>query len=334
MDSGLPVIFFTAICGSLVASIRNSLWHKLSIFNDSISDLWLLVGDFNALLSSEDRQGGLNRRSGISNQFVSCFASAALSELVFRGPKFTWKRGSLYQRLDRAFYYGPWSLKFPEADVLRLPWIHSNHRPQLVRLQSWSPPTIVGFANDLKEWNGKVFGNVFHFKKQLLARIEGIQRVLENRTSSHLMELECQLRRELDVILYREELIWFQKSRSEWIQWDDKNSSYFHQRTIKRRKCNRIIVLKDEEGNRLEEQGTLKKLAIDFFSKLYLDDDIKNSCYKLRGLFPTLSDDCLKGLDSLFLDKKIKVALFEMKPWKALGPNGLHAIFFKNPSRG
>ena len=36
------------------------------------------------------------------------------------------------------------------------------------------------FVCAVKEWNTKVFGNIFHKKQRLLARLAGVQRALES----------------------------------------------------------------------------------------------------------------------------------------------------------
>ena len=67
----------------------------------------------------------------------------------------------------------------------------------------------------------------------------------------------------------REELLWYQKSRREWIKYGDRNTSFFHQKTITRRACNRITVIRDDGGNWLYEAQEIKTHAVTFFSTLY-----------------------------------------------------------------
>lgn len=92
----------------------------------------------------------------------------------------------------------------------------------------WNPnvnlmEAISQFITKLKDWNVNVF---FRQKKILLARIEGIQKVLAYCNNPFLADLEHNLKNELHLILLREEMIWEQKSRSSWISWGDKNTNY------------------------------------------------------------------------------------------------------------
>lgn len=107
----------------------------------------------------------------------------------------------------------------------------------------------------LREWNKDTFGNIFQQKRRLFARIEGIQLALERKYSTFLHNLETDLRKELDTILYREVLIWFQKSSVDWMQWGggDRNTYFFHVKTVARRKRNIIDMLQNDKGNWIDD---------------------------------------------------------------------------------
>lgn len=54
------------------------------------------------------------------------------------------------------------------------------------------------------------------------------------------------LKSELEEVLTQEELLWQQKSIQDWIMHGDRNTSYFHQKTINRRRHNRIEAIKND----------------------------------------------------------------------------------------
>lgn len=176
-----------------------------------------------------------------------------------------------------------WKCNFPEAQVTHLPRIHSDHCPVLVQLkpncrqtlekpfrfqtmwmshpgfkdlviESWSerPCSLTNSINTLSRlatrWNKETFGNIFHKKKHLMARILGIQRSLARKPSSFLTELEKQLRREYSVILENEREFWMLKSRTEWIMEGERNTRFFHVSALVNRRQNRIRGLVQPTG--------------------------------------------------------------------------------------
>ena len=49
-------------------------------------------------------------------------------------------------------------------------------------------------------------------------------------------------------MLFKEEALWAQKSRCQWLSQGDKSTRYFHLSTLARRRRNTILALKDDEG--------------------------------------------------------------------------------------
>ena len=60
-----------------------------------------------------------------------------------------------------------------------------------------------------------------------------------------MRRLEVQLQEELSRILNKEEVMWFQHSRTMWLSDGDRNTMYYHMKTLARRKRNKILMLKD-----------------------------------------------------------------------------------------
>ncbi|KAL6518454.1 hypothetical protein OROGR_018956 [Orobanche gracilis] len=62
-------------------------------------------------------------------------------------------------------------------------------------------------------FNKEVFGNIFRRKRHCENRLRGVQKALDERETSSMLQLERELQDEYGRILYQEELLWFQKSR-------------------------------------------------------------------------------------------------------------------------
>ncbi|KAE8722453.1 hypothetical protein F3Y22_tig00013960pilonHSYRG00081 [Hibiscus syriacus] len=91
------------------------------------------MGDFNAILRSEERKGGVVGRVGISKGF-GLVDSCALLDIGFHGPPFTWCRGKLQQRLDRCLINSCWLSTYLDSSIIHLDRLGSDHRPVLFRM--------------------------------------------------------------------------------------------------------------------------------------------------------------------------------------------------------
>ena len=275
--------------------------------------------------------------------------------------------GRVYERLDRCFGNDQWRILFNNANVLVLPRVKSDHHPILVELKevrtrfsssgrpfrfeaawihhnefagflkdNWEtatqlPSTLTTLTEQLRVWNKLVFGNIFQRKRRVLARLGGVQKAIANRGNQFLYQLEDELATEYGRIIQQEELHWYQKSRCQWINHGDRNTSYFHTKTIIRRQRNKIKALKNEQHVWVWEENNLKEMARDFFQRLFMNDTEGNQRTGImEGQFPLLAPHSMENLVVPVLDEEIKTAVFDMKPYKAPGPDGYQPVFYQS----
>lgn len=100
---------------------------------------WLCVGDFNEILSMEEKEGGPLRNDRQMQGFRNIVDKLGFRDLGFNGYKFTWKRrfgdGFIKVRLDRALASTSWQNIFPSFSVQHLDPRRSDHLPILVRIR-------------------------------------------------------------------------------------------------------------------------------------------------------------------------------------------------------
>lgn len=297
-----------AVYASPNPSIRDTFWHHLCDLSRSITSPWMLIGDWNEILFSNEQKGCFfshNRAAAFGRVLDSC----ELLDLQSSGGKFTWHRTQGYKhmakRLDRALANLQWRLAFPEAFVETLCRFHSDHNPLFLRLgglpQSRGPKhfrfeaawimhedyqQVVASAweekrgrplealnevrNNSLSFNHEVFGNIFKKKRKIEARLKGIQRTLERVDSLSLLHLEQNLQHEYNHILFQEELFWFQKSREQWVKLGDKNTAFFHAQTVIRRKRNKIHGFNLPNGIWCSDEEVLQHEAQLYFKNLFL----------------------------------------------------------------
>ncbi|GAU35861.1 hypothetical protein TSUD_63510 [Trifolium subterraneum] len=299
----------------------------------SVSGPWCLAGDFNIVLYDREKTGGapVNQRS--VNSFASCLADCNLFDLGFSGSPFTFHRSSLKERLDRVVCNSAWQQLFPSSSVIHLPLSTSDHCGLWLRP---SPETNAGnrhnyfkflgscldhpdFSNqvrnswtstsdwqenvdritaNLKTWNRNVFGNIFKRKERILKRLEGINRVIQEGNSDHLIRLKSELWEEYRQITQQEENYWFQQARSKWITLGDNNTRYFHQSTLVRRCHNKIMALQDANDQWIYDEDDLKQHVLDFYHQLYSTSGQVYPNFISITTFPNISDVDMNYLGS------------------------------------
>lgn len=111
--------------------------------------------------------------------------------------------------------------------------------------------------------------------------------------------------------------------------WGDRNTRYFHSTTVIRRKRKRIEALRDSNNNRVHEPESLKQMAIEFYGRLYTEENANGPVLGIRGaFFPRLSME-EQHLGGSIVEEEVRKAVFDMGAYKASGPDGLQPVFIK-----
>ena len=106
---------------------------------------WLYFGDFNEILQSEEKQGGLPKPLALMLNFREALLYCGLVDLGYQGNIFTWtnRRDDLVQeQLDRACATIEWRDKFAQVQVTHLEASYSDHNPILVTTHIRPHPTL------------------------------------------------------------------------------------------------------------------------------------------------------------------------------------------------
>ncbi|KAL0292648.1 UNVERIFIED_CONTAM: hypothetical protein Scaly_2580500 [Sesamum calycinum] len=166
-------LFVMAVYAKCDTVERRALWDALRAISVGASP-WIVGGDFNTVLSPDERSGG-SAPSGIAmSDFHDAIADCALIDAGYVGSPYTWYNRRLRQRLDRVLISSCWMTVFPKIQVAHLELSQSDHRGLLVEVEFTMErkPTVgsgmmrlqqklTRLKHYLKEWNKTVFGNVF-----------------------------------------------------------------------------------------------------------------------------------------------------------------------------
>jgi hypothetical protein len=116
---------------------QSVFWDFLFDLGNSFGGAWLLLGDFNSILSSSKKSGGRDFGFSSHGNFVDFVHSNALVDLGFVGNKFTWSncrasRANIRERLDRGLANQSWVHLIPNSLVNHFLVTQSDRYPILV----------------------------------------------------------------------------------------------------------------------------------------------------------------------------------------------------------
>ena len=105
--------------------------RELRTLKSIVGQKWLVIGDFNLILTAEDKSNNnLNRR--LMGEFRSTLNYLELKEINLRGRKYTWTNDTTQTRINRAFCSVHWDLMLPASDLQALSSLVSDHSPLLL----------------------------------------------------------------------------------------------------------------------------------------------------------------------------------------------------------
>lgn len=72
--------------------------------------------------------------------------------------------------------------------------------------------------------------------------------------------------------MHHEELLWKQKAICDWLKFGNRNTKFFHTRTLQRRKNNRVTTIHNSRRVWIYDPESIEAEANDFFQKIYGED--------------------------------------------------------------
>ncbi|XP_028762745.1 uncharacterized protein LOC114721099 [Neltuma alba] len=140
---GRNSFILTALYAKPHHDYRQQLWRNLFNLSQSISNAWVVFGDFNDILAASDRIGGAQIPYNRIDWFQSRIRDCGLVDMGFKGPKFTWRGPRLnglrrlYERLDRALCNSEFLSSLSDCYLKVLPRTNfSDHNPICLQFHS------------------------------------------------------------------------------------------------------------------------------------------------------------------------------------------------------
>lgn len=195
------------------------------------------------------------------------------------------------------------------------------------------------FKEDLIVWNKSTFENVQLHIASLESKLEDLQKRFVYYSSS-AGSRDSLNRQEMEVCIElekwyesSEELFWAQKSRQMWLLQGDRNTAYFHNVVRKRRAHqNKIRRIKDSSDRWVEDYQCIERIALSYFENIFSADDLviqeDLSDWLNNITIPSIPDSRMRDLIKHVTMEEVKLAIFQLKPFKAPGPDGIPATVY------
>ncbi|XP_060170365.1 uncharacterized protein LOC132601283 [Lycium barbarum] len=283
---------------------RLVLWDNLYQLANSMNLPWMVGGDFNVILSDEEKLGGLLVTLVECEDFAYCVNSCDLFDMGFKGSPYTWWNGRaaedcIFKRLDRIVV----NFLFQEI----LPHIEVEH---LTR-------------------TGYTYGEIF---KQLSIR-EEVVRVKEQLFEEDpsiinkivLQKAQTELKKYLNI----EEQYWRQKAGFSWFTEGDRNTNFFHNHVNGKRKKLQLKRIQDCNGVWLDSIDQISEEAVNFFTKQFTQEGDTVDYELLQHVLSMVTHEQNIALCSYPSKNEVKRAVFALGGDSASGPDGFTGLFYQ-----
>ena len=327
---------------------RLKVWDQLRGIRAFTAVPLILLGDFNEVLSPQERRGGKEMTQGMY-ELQNLFQDLLLIDMNI-DQQYTWLRKNSASKIDRILVDEEIIQSFPNSKayckdrmfsdhfplVLNADASSRNHTPfrsldcwldepsfekvfraEWLQLQGKSLESkLKQIKKPLRVWNKDVFG---HIDLKISRFQEAIRELDKEAQSRSLIESEwCRLdalRTQLWFWMLRKERYWRQLSRCKLIKEGDRNTKYFHLKATMRRQRNSIDKL-IIDGAVITDHIRIKNHIVSYFKKLYQRHH--KPYFELSDLeLPKLSQEEARELEISVTIEEIREALFSCEPTKA-----------------
>ncbi|XP_074283243.1 uncharacterized protein LOC141607794 [Silene latifolia] len=352
-DKATNVEFFTTyVYGFNKIEERMPLWDALMVW--SIVDPWVVLGDFNNVMYSNERIGKVVRDAEMF-PFQNAMSSCDLQDMKSMGAFFTWtnKQPSetrVYSRIDRVFVNSAWcivdceSVALPRRKLFKFVNMWSKigeykyvvKRGRILDVQGTPMYRVVrklkSLKTSLKQLNRHLFSDIERNTDiAYTARIECQKQLQNYPRNTVLMDVEYQSRASYLMLAQARDHFLRQKAKVQWVRDGDANTAMFHKAIQQRQIQNKVISIEDAEGKVCNSPEEILDAFVDYYKELL------GTSSATSGFYPHIIDNGEKvhtddwdKLCEIPSDAEIKKVIFSIPGEKSPGPDGYSSCFFKS----
>ena len=117
--------------------------------------------------------------------------------------------------------------------------------------------------------------------------------------------------------------MWRQRLRLNQFQLGDRNTSFFHVKASARQKKNFIEGILDEHQTWHEEDEKVEEVVVAYYNELFTTSQPTEFSEMIQAVQPKVTSLMNQALTRDFTGAEVKLALKQMYPLKAPGPDGM-----------
>ncbi|KAL5566826.1 hypothetical protein UlMin_029990 [Ulmus minor] len=289
---------------------RNEFWEELYGLHTICGPKWCLGGDFNVVRFFHEKYPLGRRTRSVRQQETGSRTCSDHMPLILDTSPISW---------------GPTPFRFENM------WLgHSSFRQEcekwwrVIEVEGWESYKIMEKLRVLKEyikvWNKEIFGDTRIIKKEVVDKIDEIDKKEGNRQlGDGERELRVRLRNQLEEITFKEMVAWRQKMKFRWIKEWDYNSAMFHRMVSYWRNKNVINRIIREDELVLTDQREIVNEIVSFYENLYKETstgwwDFEEITWGspdgftggfFQDCWDFLKDDIVKVLEEFYFNGKV-----------------------------
>ncbi|XP_026411017.1 uncharacterized protein LOC113306274 [Papaver somniferum] len=130
-----------------------------------------------------------------------------------------------------------------------------------------------------------------------------------------------------------EEAMKKQQSRVQWLKLGDNNTPFFHKSILERRARNKILILHDDNGNRLSTDADIANECVTYYKTMFgqqASTPIDINAWDQVDLHQTITEEDAAALEHSVTADEIVYGISTIDSDKAPGPDGFSSHFFKS----
>uniref|UniRef100_A0A2N9HU09 Reverse transcriptase domain-containing protein n=1 Tax=Fagus sylvatica TaxID=28930 RepID=A0A2N9HU09_FAGSY len=275
----------------------------------------------------------------------------------------------IQKRLDRALANAAWLDCFNLCSVSHVVCSYSDHVPLLLHMdtstrhcqpkrrprkfeEKWSlHPECEAIIQDVWSREEAIGSPMFilcekikHCREALYRWYKDVSGEFQNKIKVHTASLTslissnfagqnnsaiASLKAEINKLLLSEELHWRQRSRMTWLAAGDSNTKFFHSQANQRRRTNCLSGLWNSDNVWCTDESQIENIAVSYFDDIFHTSTPVNLEDTLTAVNSRVTPEANQRLLQPFTADEVRIALFQMHPSKAPGPDGMSSFFFQ-----